>query len=61
MLAMPLQELPNRHTQYLDQFLIDHAVNIQIIYLKASENSYHGHPFAFPFAVIPRVFVEGAC
>ena len=51
-------ELQNRHTQYLDQFLMNSALTIC---LNARENTYRGHSFTLSPGVLKRALIVGAC
>jgi hypothetical protein len=51
-------ELQKRHTQYLDQFLMDDALDIC---LKARESTYRGHSFPFSSGVLKRALIVSAC
>jgi hypothetical protein len=51
-------EPQNRHTQYLDQFLMDDALTIS---LKVRESTYRGHSFPFSPGVLKRALIFSAC
>jgi len=55
-------ELLNRHTQYLNQFLIDPWLSTWVLFaLKASENTYHSHSSPISLGVLERALVLRAC